>query len=146
MVAHRRRARVASNRWRRLRSAPDHQLRCSTCSTTFPTRQFDPANIASYNAAIGDEFERIRDFTVLHYRLSRRDELGVLAAVRRTLALPDTLAQRIDMYRATGRIVAAAPELFGDLDWFWILEGMGVIPRDYDPLVGHRRFRAGQTR
>jgi tryptophan halogenase len=25
--------------------------------------------------------------------------------------------------------------LFGDLDWFWMLEGMGVVPRDYDPLV-----------
>ena len=39
----------------------------------FPDRGFDPANVASYNAIIGDELERIRDFTLLHYRLSRRD-------------------------------------------------------------------------
>ena len=43
--------------------------------------------------------------------------------------------QRIDLYRATGRIVQQRPELFTDLDWFWIFEGMGVMPRDYDPLV-----------
>ena len=49
--------------------------------------------------------------------------------------IPEAMAQRIDMYRATGRIVLRYPELFNEIDWFWILEGMGVIPRDYDPLV-----------
>ena len=39
------------------------------------------------------------------------------------------------MYRATGRVMQQRPELFTDLDWFWIFEGMGVTPRDYDPLV-----------
>ena len=40
----------------------------------FPDRQFDPAIIASYNAAIGEDFERIRDFIILHYCTSRRDD------------------------------------------------------------------------
>jgi len=100
----------------------------------FPDKQFDPANIASYNALIGDEFERIRDFIILHYCISRRDD-SPFWQERQKLALPDTLAHRIDMYRATGRINQHRQELFTDLDWFWILEGMGVTPRDYDPLV-----------
>ena len=101
----------------------------------FPDRQFDPANVASYNAIIGDEYERIRDFTLLHYCLTRRDDSPVLARVRRAMELPDSLSQRIAMYRSTGRIVLRSPELFSELDWFWILEGMGVVPADYDPLV-----------
>jgi tryptophan halogenase len=100
----------------------------------FPDKQFDPANIASYNAHIGDELERIRDFIILHYSLSRRDD-SPFWQERQKLALPDTLAQRIEMYRATGRIMQQHLELFTDLDWFWIFEGMGVTPRDYDPLV-----------
>ena len=100
----------------------------------FPDKQFDPANIASYNALIGDEFERIRDFIILHYCLSRRDDSPFWQQCGK-LALPDTLAQRIEMYRATGRIISQRPELFTDLDWFWIFEGLGVTPRDYDPLV-----------
>jgi tryptophan 7-halogenase len=100
----------------------------------FPDLQFDQANIASYNAFIGDELERIRDFILLHYCLTRREDTPFWRQFAQ-LELPDTLAQRIGMYRATGRIVPRQPELFGDLDWFWILEGMGVIPRDYDPLV-----------
>jgi tryptophan halogenase len=100
----------------------------------FPDKQFDPANIASYNAVIADDFERNRDFIILHYCASRRDDSPFWQQCR-AMALPDTLAQRIDMYRATGRIVQQRQELFTDLDWFWIFEGMGVSPRDYDPLV-----------
>ena len=100
----------------------------------FPDKQFDPANIASYNALIGDELERVRDFIILHYCTSRRDD-SPFWQERQKLPLPDTLAHRIDMYRATGRVVQQRPELFTDLDWFWIFEGMGVSPRDYDPLV-----------
>ncbi len=100
----------------------------------FPDKQFDPANIASYNALIADEFERIRDFLILHYCLSRRDDSPFWQQRGKT-SLPDTLTQRIEMYRATGRITQRGPELFSDLDWFWIFEGLGVTPRDYDPLV-----------
>jgi tryptophan halogenase len=100
----------------------------------FPDKQFDPATIASYNAAIGDELERVRDFTILHYLLPRRDDSPFWQQCA-ALALPDTLAERVEMYRATGRVIQSRPEAFSDLDWFWILEGMGVTPRDYDPLV-----------
>jgi tryptophan halogenase len=100
----------------------------------FPDKQFDPANIASYNAVIIDELERIRDFILLHYCTSRRDD-SPFWQERRNIALPDTLIQRIEMYRATGRVIQNRPELFTDLDWFWILEGQGITPRDYDPLV-----------
>ncbi len=100
----------------------------------FPDLQFDRANIASYNASSGEELERIRDFILLHYCLTRRDDTPFWRQFA-ALELPETLARRVDGYRATGRIVVRQPELFGDLDWFWMLEGMGVIPRDYDPLV-----------
>ncbi|HUQ11749.1 MAG TPA: tryptophan halogenase family protein [Steroidobacteraceae bacterium] len=118
-------------------TAADHHLIINALFNLldhFPDRQFDPAHVASYNAIIGDELERIRDFTLLHYRLTRRDD----SPFWRDFAahdVPDTLAQRIEMYRAAGRIILRQPELFGELDWFWIFEGMGVIPRDYDPLV-----------
>jgi tryptophan halogenase len=105
----------------------------------FPDREFDPANIASYNAAIADEHQQIRDFTLLHYGLTRRDDSPFWSQFA-AMDLPGTLAQRIAQYRATGRIVLRSPELFGELDWFWIFEGMGVVPRDYDPLVDTTDF------
>ena len=100
----------------------------------FPDRQFDPSVIASFNTYVSEEFERIRDFILLHYTLTRRADTPFWQQ-RASVELPETLAQRIAVYQATGRIIQQRPELFTDLDWFWIFEGMGVTPRDYDPLV-----------
>jgi tryptophan 7-halogenase len=100
----------------------------------FPDTQFDPGNVASYNAAIGDEFERIRDYILLHYCATRREDTPFWQHFA-GLTPPAELARRIETYRATGRVSIRGEEAFSDLDWFWILDGAGVIPRDYDPLV-----------
>lgn len=100
----------------------------------FPDLDFDPGNIAAYNALLIDEIERARDFIFLHYRLSERDDTGFWRQIRAT-PMPDSLAQRVDRYRATGRVRPSSGELFSDLSWFYILEGMGVRPRAYDPLL-----------
>jgi len=100
----------------------------------FPDRAFDPENIASYNAEAIEETERIRDFIVLHYCLSQRDD-APLWRYCRSMQLPDSLAQRIELYQRTGRIRIKAGELFSDLSWFYIFNGMGVTPRTYDPLM-----------
>jgi tryptophan 7-halogenase len=105
----------------------------------FPDASFDPANIASYNALLADEFDRVRDFIILHYCLTQRDDTPFWNHCR-TMAIPASLAERIERYRATGRIHQRRYELFVDLSWFWIFEGMGVVPRDYDPLVDTADF------
>ena len=51
------------------------------------------------------------------------------------MKIPDTLAERIELYRGTGRIRPRAREMFTDLSWFYVLDGMGVTPRAIDPLV-----------
>jgi tryptophan halogenase len=100
----------------------------------FPDKQFDPAIAASYNAAIISDFERARDFIILHYCTSRRDD-SPFWQQNAQRAWPDSVAHRLDLYRATGRVVQQRAEPFTDLDWFFILDGAGVVPRDYDPLV-----------
>ncbi len=100
----------------------------------FPDQSFDPATIASYNTLLSDEAERVRDFIVLHYCLTQRDDTSFWNYCR-TMPIPDSLAERIELYRGTGRVFQRRYELFVDLSWFWILEGMGVVPRGYDPLV-----------
>jgi tryptophan halogenase len=100
----------------------------------FPDKQFDPANTASYNAAVLHDLERARDFVILHYCTSRRDDSDFWKQNAQR-ELPDTVRHRLDLYRASGRIVQQRAEPFTDLDWFYIFEGAGVVPRDYDPLV-----------
>jgi tryptophan halogenase len=73
----------------------------------FPDKQFDPALIASYNAASGEELERIRDFTILHYCASRRDTSPFWQ--QRAAAVPDSVAERLALYRATGASCSSGP-------------------------------------
>ena len=77
----------------------------------------------------------MRDFIILHYCLSRRDD----SPFWQQCAQAGAARQRS---RSASRCIAPpaassrrGPELFSDLDWFWVFEGSGVTPRDYDPLV-----------
>jgi tryptophan halogenase len=100
----------------------------------YPDRHFDRSNIDSYNAEVTYEYERIRDFIVLHYCLTQREDTPLWRYCR-SMALPDTLQQRIELYRGTGRVRWRAGELFTDMSWFYIFEGMGIRPEHYDPLL-----------
>ncbi len=100
----------------------------------FPDRDFDTRNRDSFNAELIQEFEGVRDFIVLHYCLTQRDDSDFWRQCR-ALRIPDSLLQRLELYRATGRIRTGPRDLFTDLSWFYILDGMGVAPRTIDPLV-----------
>ena len=100
----------------------------------FPDRNFDQTNINAYNARVIEEVEAVRDFIVLHYCLARRGE-DPFWRYCSSMDIPDSLRERLENYRATGRIRVRAGELFTDLSWFYIFEGLGVQPASYDPLL-----------
>jgi tryptophan halogenase len=100
----------------------------------YPDIHFDQSNIDSYNTDVAYEFERIRDFIVLHYCLTQRQDTPLWRYCR-AMTLPDSLQQRIEVYRRTGRVRWRAGELFTDTSWFYIFEGLGIRPDAYDPLL-----------
>jgi tryptophan halogenase len=105
----------------------------------FPDRSFAQSNLDSYNAELIEELERIRDFIVLHYCATQRRDTPLWRYCQ-GMQLPDSLLERIELYRATGRIRPKARELFSDLSWFYIFEGLAVEPSSYDPLVDGAGF------
>jgi tryptophan halogenase len=110
----------------------------------FPDRDFAPSNIAAYNQALVHEYETFRDFIVLHYCATARDDTAFWRD-RAGAAVPDTLAERLELYRACGRITTRQGDLFTDLSWFYVLDGMGLRPRAYDPLVEASNFEQVQA-
>jgi tryptophan halogenase len=100
----------------------------------FPDLGFDQSNIESYNRELIEECERVRDFIVLHYCLARRADTPLWRYCQ-SMTVPDSLRERIELYKGTGRIRIRAGELFTDLSWFYIFEGLGVRPATYDPLL-----------
>lgn len=99
----------------------------------FPDRNFDPAAIAEFNRQTHFEFEKIRDFIILHYWANERDE--PFWRERREAALTDTLKAKIAIFRATGRVHREAEELFTEVGWLQVLLGQGVEPLAYHPLA-----------
>ncbi len=99
----------------------------------FPDREFNPLLMREYNRLTYTEYERIRDFLILHYHAQQRDE--PLWRYTRSMTIPETLQYKIDHFRHSGRIVAEPLELFQNPNWLAILAGQEVRPERYHPLV-----------
>jgi len=92
-----------------------------------------PELASEYNRQTVFEFERIRDFLVLHYHANAREE-PMWRHVRH-MELPDSLAARLELFRATGRIVRDGAELFAETGWAQVLIGQELIPASLHPLT-----------
>jgi tryptophan halogenase len=79
-------------------------------------------------------FEDVRDFIVLHYKATRRDDSDFWNYCR-TMDVPDSLASKLDLWRSKGRIFRDGQELFGPASWVALLLGQGVVPEEQDPAV-----------
>lgn len=102
----------------------------------FPDRDFNPLLAREFNRLTRSEYERIRDFLILHYHAQRRE--APLWRQTRNLTIPDTLRYKLEQFRHSGRIVAEPLELFQNSNWLAVLIGQEVWPERYHPLVDAR--------
>ncbi|MCB9961564.1 MAG: tryptophan 7-halogenase [Hyphomonas sp.] len=102
--------------------------------TLFPQRGVDEADIAEYNRQVGYEFERIRDFLILHYKLTRRDDTDFWNYVR-TMPVPDSLVARMELFRAHGRIFRDQEDLFKETSWLQVMMGQGLMPGGHNAMA-----------
>ena len=107
----------------------------------WPDRDFEASVREEYNRLSVLEFERIRDFLILHYKLTQRDD-GELWRYTSSMAIPDTLQHRIDQFRSYGRVVSDVADLFGPPSWVAVHLGQLNDPQRHDPLVDQRPLEA----
>jgi tryptophan halogenase len=105
----------------------------------FPVSEIDPLLVDRYNQVTTVEYERIRDFLILHYKATQRTDTPFWDHVR-TMAIPDSLEQRWKLYERTGRIFRDADELFSEASWLAVFEGQGVKASGYDPIADTKSF------
>ena len=101
----------------------------------FPDRHFRAAESERYNKILGEEYERVRDFLVLHYSTTERSD-GEMWSYCRNVVKPDSLQERIDLFRSHGRILRENFELFPTQSWLYVFVGQNIMPESDDPLVG----------
>ena len=99
-----------------------------------PSGAADPAVAAEFNRQSDFEWERIRDFIILHFKATERRDTPYWRD-RAEMDVPDTLAAKIDLFRAQGLIFREHEELFTESGWLQVLVGQAVEPLRWHPLA-----------
>lgn len=99
-----------------------------------PDRDFSPVLIERYNAQASFEFERIRDFLILHYFATERRDSSFWQYCG-GMNIPEPLADTIRLFKDSGRFFRNAEEMFAITSWVQVLLGQHVEPRQYHPAV-----------
>jgi tryptophan 7-halogenase len=99
----------------------------------FPDKDFKAYERDEYNRLTASQWEHIRDFLILHYKLNERPEPFWQQCA--TMDVPDSLRRKIDLFAGRGRLFRYEDELFTDTNWTAVMVGQGLIPAGYDPLV-----------
>jgi tryptophan halogenase len=100
----------------------------------FPDRSFDPCDAAEYNRLQIEEYDKVRDFIILHYCATTRDD-APLWRYCRNMTIPESLEYRLALFRSSGRVAFDDRELFVEPNWLSVFIGQEVWPRRYDPLA-----------
>jgi tryptophan halogenase len=118
------------------------QANVSKILAFFPDRDFDPLVIDEFNRVAANETERIRDFLILHYHLTTRDE--PLWRQCANMSIPDTLQFKIDHFRHFGRLIAREMDLFGPASWLAVHIGQMNWPMRHDPLIDYSNVNGAE--
>ena len=97
----------------------------------FPIGRATDADRAEFSHVVDLEYDRIRDFLILHYHATTRDDSPFWDHVR-TMRVPDSLAEKIELWREAGRVSKYSHGLFFEPSWIAVYVGQGLIPEHWD--------------
>jgi tryptophan halogenase len=100
----------------------------------FPDQGFDQVLIDRFNQKSTLEWERVRDFLILHYHATERSDTDFWSYCR-TMSVPQQLLDYMELFRQGGRFYRENDELFAQISWVQVMLGQRVTPRSYHPLV-----------
>jgi len=97
----------------------------------FPQTSDHAVDEEEYNRLMDLEFDRVRDFLILHYHATQRDDSPFWDYVR-TMNIPTSLEEKLALFNERGRVIKYDNGLFLTPSWIAVYIGQGIIPRDYD--------------
>jgi tryptophan halogenase len=97
----------------------------------FPIGAVDDWDRDEFNRLIDVEYDRIRDFLILHYHATERDDSSFWNHVR-TMHVPDSLLEKIELFRRAGRVARYSEGLFFEPSWIAVYVGQGILPEAWD--------------
>ena len=99
----------------------------------FPSDQVSQIARREYNRIMNLEFERVRDFLLLHYVATTRSDTPFWRHLT-SMDLPDSLAHKMDLFKSTGRVATYETGAFKMPSWLSVYYGQNIIPKNAAPL------------
>ncbi|WP_338243489.1 tryptophan halogenase family protein [Aurantiacibacter hainanensis] len=100
----------------------------------FPTTAFGEQEIAQFNRATIREYVDIRDFLVLHYKATEREDSEFWRYCKH-LDPPDGLSEKLAVYQGSGRVIREHEELFTETSWLSVMAGQGIEAKGHHPVA-----------
>lgn len=100
----------------------------------FPHQGIKQQEIDSFNLQAKAEIEKIRDFIILHYKLTKRTDSEFWRMCRR-MDVPESLMQKIHLFEQSGKLFRDYDDLFTEVAWQQVMLGQGIVPKDRHPLT-----------
>lgn len=100
----------------------------------FPDATCEQRISDEFNRRVHEDYEEIRDFLVLHYCTTERDDTEFWRWCK-NMEIPKSLARKIDYFKVSGNLIPGVEELFQPTSWYAVLNGMEVKPEKYNPTV-----------
>ena len=99
-----------------------------------PGKRVDPRLRDEFNRLIDLQYERIRDFLILHYHLNNRQDAEIWRYCA-AMDVPESLTRKIELFRHSAFIERYKDGLFTPTSWLSVFIGQGLIPESYSPLA-----------
>ena len=99
-----------------------------------PLSEISQRDIDEFNDQQQADMLQIRDFLILHYKVTNRRDSPFWRQCA-SMEVPDTLTQKIELFRETGRVFRKNEELFAENSWVQVMLGQGITPRAYHPIA-----------
>lgn len=101
---------------------------------TFSLEGVSPIQANIFNRLTQREYRRIRDFLILHYHVTQRDDSEFWNYCR-TMSIPETLQDKLDLFKWNGQFFREEDELFTATSWVAVMMGQGIKPQTYNTTV-----------
>ena len=100
----------------------------------FPDKRFNPVERDEFNSQMSALYDDIRDFIILHYKATLRDDSPFWNYCR-TMEIPESLQRKIDLFKTKGRVFREGYDLFTATSYVAVMLGQHIVPEEYEPTV-----------
>ncbi|RZJ27844.1 MAG: tryptophan 7-halogenase, partial [Brevundimonas sp.] len=110
------------------------QIAVLTLLDLLPRRTVDPVLAEEFNRIVDNEYDRVRDFLILHYHANTREDSELWRHCRE-MDIPDSLREKIELFTHRGQIPQYRNGLFSPPSWVSVFVGQGMVPTGYHPMA-----------